>query len=453
MPNPIVRPVRTIDNRRDVGNENHFPLVYPLFRDPASVEVKAVSREKLFKWWAILLKHCEPIVHAKRQKMLGDDVSRYHFFDKQGRPIWDIHSIRVAIVTALLEMGVPPSIVQLLVGHQSPIMTLRYHAKDNQKTHDYIKNAWERRRLEAATAIANAGSEEELDDAIGGILGGIVEIGDNEALKFASDCLKNNANLANSEGPFSVFAHGICPGGRCSEGGDKKGGYYQPVHRDRACSRCRFRITGPAFLPGIVMNANVIILELGRSTQKENDLNIQIREARSAGLHLGVLGTRVNQEREFRDELWKDWAAENQSVRQCSELMRGNDNLENLPQVISDVEAHIRTEHNFNLIQSILKDSKLIAGASFDIPDDLEAVRNDMVWDIIENNGDVAKYLLDLPKDQRRIVLDEYANLIENLEHKSTNSNGVIAGLLDGTTQLPDEIFKLDSTVKMEDIP
>jgi intergrase/recombinase len=435
--NPIRTPIRAIEKRTATNDKEQFPLVFPLFRDPTYASVTAVSGAKLHSWWRYLLQHCEPIVHRKRRELFGPDVSYYHFFDKQGNAIWDIHSIRVAVVTALLEMGVPPTIVQHLVGHRSPIMTLHYHAVNNKKTHDAILKAFEERRQRASKAIADAVSEDELEESISQIMGGLVTNQESEALHLAAKTLRKNQSLANSEGSFSVFSHGICPGGTCGDGGETKGSVRTGVHRDKACSRCRFRITGPAFLNGLILNANILMSEIGASTKKEIVLNGEIREARRANLSLAVLETRLNQEREFRDELWSDWAAEYQAVRKCLEMLDNATDTKNLPAVPSDLETKLRDEHHFNLLHQIMTDSASIAAASADVPSGLQETRNQILWDIAANNGEVAEYLLKLPKSQRDTAMNEFGDLVSRLERESDNEEGIIPGLIDGTLDLP----------------
>ncbi|MDV7143526.1 hypothetical protein R3X27_12630 [Tropicimonas sp. TH_r6] len=435
--NPIEHPVPAIETKAITNDENAFPIVYPLLRDPTSSKVTAVSADKVNRYWIYLLRHCEPIVHAKRQDHLGVDVPKYHFFDKLGNPIWDVHSIRVAVITALLELGVPPTIVQLLAGHGSPIMTLHYEAVDFRKTHEAIAKGFEERRLEAVRAMSLAKDENELDDAISRIMGGLVSVGESEALDLATQTLRTSPNLANSAGSFSVFSHGVCPGGTCGDGGVRKGSTHYGVHRDKACSRCRFRITGPAFLNGLILNANILMSEIGASTKKEQELNSEIRSTRGSGRAVAVLEARLNQERDFRDELWSDWAAEYQTIQKCLELLKFDENSENLPALPSKVSTQIKEEHHFSLLQHIMTESKTIAGSSMDVPSGLRESRNEVLWDIAANNGDVAKYLLGLPKAQRDSAMNEFGDLVARLERESSDDEGIIPGLLDGTKTLP----------------
>ena len=409
--NPTQFPTHAVDDDKTANLED-VPLVYPLFRDPTAAEGKAVSYAKLVRWWEELLRICEPIVNEKRKLALGDDCEYYHFFDANNKPIWDIHSIRVTVVTALLEMGVSPTIVQHLVGHKSPAMTLHYHAVDARKVGAALTEALEARRIAAAEAIGNAKSVEELeeviDDVMGGMANGISGKGFRESAEYA---MANGKNLKSGSAAFSVFSHGICPGGDCSQGGEKRGNFHTPVHRDMACSRCRFRITGPAFLAGLELNANILMNEIAESSRREEKLNAELLELSREGKPTAILESRVTQEQKYRDEVWADWAAEYRTIRECLD-MDSSPEENNLPALPNDVSISLSEKSRLPMLQDIIGKSKLISGSSLDLPPGLIEARNDMLWDIASKSGDVASYLISLDKENRDAALHEFGDLI-----------------------------------------
>jgi integrase-like protein len=405
--NSLAAPVRAVEDEKTTNNIEEVPLVFPLFRDPSNADSKPVSYSKVTTWWNELLKKCEPIVNSKREAYYGEDSDYYDFFDSSSKPIWDIHSIRVTVITSLLEMGVSPTIVQHLVGHRSFVMTLHYESVDSGKINSTISQALEARRVSAANAIASARNEEELDAAIENVMGGFASSDSSESIKPATSyAFANGRNLRSSPGAFSVFSHGICPGGDCRQGGEKRGNTHLPVHRDKACSRCRFRITGPAFVAGLEMNANILMNEISDSTRKEAQLNVELLELNRTGKPCAVLESRLQQEREYRDEVWADWAAEYNTIKRCLGLAREKKNQDSLPALPADISVHFSEKGQLSLLQDIIGKSKMISAASFDIPSGLEEVRNEMLWDIAIRSGDVAKYLISLTKTERNIALD-----------------------------------------------
>ena len=454
--NPITSPVKATDTRDKFSRDAATTLVYPLFRDPSSVGNASISREKVGFYWNALLKHCEPIVHAKRCEMYGDDTEYYHFFDKHDKPVWDIHSIRVAVITNLLEQGVPPTIVQLLIGHKSPLMTLHYEAVNNAKTHEAIAAAFEERRKQAIHAIGNASSQEEAEEAIENLLGGLAlsDANPNEAMDLMSENFGKFKSLKDIPSGMSVFSHGICPGGECSKGGAGKGSNLLPVHRPKACSRCRFRVTGPAFLAGLVLNANILIAEIQASSEKEKELIAELNDLEDAELPTGLIESRINQEQAFRDELYADWAAEITTIQNCRDLLnKSNKDIDKSVPVVPDINFSFIEKHNVTMMNAICENAQIIAGASADIPSGLRERRDSVLFDIMAQNN-AANYLLKLNKSERSKAFDEFGKMLSNIEDTTPNGADHIEKLVNGEERLtaiddnqnPDDINLLEAS-------
>lgn len=127
---------------------------------------------------------------------------------------------------------------------------IHYDAVDAGKINVAITQALEARRIAAANAIASARSEDELDEAMERLMGGFASsVSGNGFREPTGYAFANGKSLRSSPGAFSVFSHGICPGGDCAQGGEKRGSSHLPVHRDKACSRCRFRFTLKSLAP------------------------------------------------------------------------------------------------------------------------------------------------------------------------------------------------------------
>ena len=455
--NPIESPIRATDQKDKFSIEAATTFVYPLFRDPSSVGNAAITRTKVAAYWEHLLRHCEPIIHAKRCEIYGDDTEYYHFFDKLGKPVWDIHSIRVAVVTNLLEQGVPPTIVQLLVGHKSPLMTLHYEAIDNAKTHEAIAAAFEERRKQAIHAIGNASSQEEAEEAIENLLGGLAQsdANPNEALEIMSEQFGKFEKLKDIPSGMSVFSHGICPGADCSKGAvGSAQNKFMPVHRPKACSRCRYRVTGPAFLAGLVLNANILIAEIQASSEKEKELIAELNDLEDAELPTGLIESRINQEQAFRDELYADWAAEITTIQNCRDLLnKSNEDIDKSVPVVPDINFSFVEKHNVTMMTAICENAQIIAGASADIPSGLRERRDSVLFDIMAQNN-AANYLLKLNKSERSKAFDEFGKMLSNIEDTTPNGADHIEKLVNGEERLtaiddnqnPDDINLLEAS-------
>src|SRR5690606_13359152 len=65
--NPISSSVKPIKARtQDITRVNHelFPDIFPLFRDPGTEYDRAVSEDKVLRYWKDLLRHCQGDVNA-----------------------------------------------------------------------------------------------------------------------------------------------------------------------------------------------------------------------------------------------------------------------------------------------------------------------------------------------------------------------------------------------------
>ncbi len=241
---------------------------YFLFRDPCNRHRPdlPVTDVRLRNLW---LKLMEELEHRMRQSgetlANGEPVKLIASYDKSGQPssaLFDLHTLRVTIITAMYEEGVPPEILMKIVGHASVLMTL-YYTKLNAETISLmLDSAVLERQRKAQTEMAGfiqRASRQELEQAVARSHGS------------ALDALTMGTGTG-----FVVMDHGLCPVGakRCHEGLaalDPASGitrFLQVPGGASNCVRCRFFISGPAFLFGL--EAHVI------------DLSYRLRKA-SAG--------------------------------------------------------------------------------------------------------------------------------------------------------------------------
>jgi hypothetical protein len=171
--------------------------------------------------------------------------------------------------------------------------------------------------------------------------------------------------MGHGDGSINVMAHGICPGGECSTGGEWSQGFgYVAVPRPLACSLCRYRLTGPMFLPGLVLNANRLMHELRRKGQEIASLNEERESLTDAGKPIHGVGARIEALYRETDTIAAEWAAEVQYVDLAEKMFEGvvaqaqGKESTMLPMVVTgmdqaSLECQLDQRSEFALLQSL----------------------------------------------------------------------------------------------------
>ncbi|MFU0418047.1 tyrosine-type recombinase/integrase, partial [Acinetobacter baumannii] len=102
----------------------------------------------------------------------GDPIKLVLTRDPNGQPIsatFDLHSLRVSIITAMYEEGIPPEYLMKIVGHATVLMTL-YYTKISAETlslrmDEALLERQRKSQVEMAGFIKRA-SRQELEQAV-----------------------------------------------------------------------------------------------------------------------------------------------------------------------------------------------------------------------------------------------------------------------------------------------
>jgi hypothetical protein len=270
--NPLPAPIRwtDIDLVRPVGERilqqrgsNCF-----LFRQPNSYNpYKTAIFSKIL---AFVLHQIE-----KSDNRLTSTISQTGSLASYRSP-YTAHSLRVSLITAfVIDAKIPVHIVQKLVGHARLVMTLYYTKIGHAEMRDQLNAAGKRALAASPDRIAQQMRNKKLEELKPGLVGNNSEF---------LDSLTNDY-------PRSAFTFsdiGICPmsGGRCEEGGELiaeqgKQRIYGSVAAGhlgaRNCFRCRFFITGPAFLGGLITKGNEVSLKAHDAAKKYHQHQIEIQ--------------------------------------------------------------------------------------------------------------------------------------------------------------------------------
>ncbi|GAA2857848.1 hypothetical protein GGQ99_002332 [Aminobacter niigataensis] len=396
--NPIAAPVKpTGKGTWEVARANPelYPDIYPLFRDPGVALNTPVSDNKVLSYWKDLLRVCQPAVN----QLFGHE---YPLITDAGA-VFDLHALRVTMVSNLLAAGVPIEIVRDLVGHATWMMTFHYNGRRSAKLHTTLQEAMQM-RSEAHDRLASGDRDAILEYADEAVTPEFVEnhVGVGMLRTYADRTTRS---------PFEIFFHGICPGGTCATGGEKVAeGKYKPVWRERACSGCRYRVTGPKFRPGIVNRINNLMAEMRLSAKRAKDLGDRIEQDElRAGKPAHALRRLQRAESSFKDQLSKEYTLESKILEMINQVQsmaaaegKSAENLllpsvphfdpENLGYGFAEV-------HEFELMHTLVKEARILPAAIMEIPQGVEAHFKGMVREILRANN-IADLMIRLPSDK-----------------------------------------------------
>ncbi|WP_460745787.1 VPA1269 family protein [Microvirgula curvata] len=345
-PNPL--PVNFSDDDEDFGEDTikALPVFCPIFRDLISPATRnytesvyvPISKQKLFALFHALAAETEDrlIARGYDKDSLGlttqvrnrDSMIQLGRAESLRRCVYDIHSLRVAGITNLLEMGVPAHIVsEFIAGHMALVMTLHYAKfqplKLRQKILDCFSEPGAIQRFEQVL--------EKQGPTVTGLLV--------KNQRFDLDMQADQAFSFEFKGAWRYVNGGVCPGALCSEGGIKvieegkwtKRTIVEVPGGPESCGNCRFFMTSPAFLVPQMLAANSIMLqlrELGRHRKRlwddRAELEMKVFEGKVTGCDKQELTT-IQAELERIDRkiepLVLEWYNRYEMFRESQELM------------------------------------------------------------------------------------------------------------------------------------
>jgi hypothetical protein len=240
-----------------------------LFRDAVGVgddRLKPLRKGQINVLWDRVCVELEQRLYAQGTLLPNGEQIRFTKSIKSQKPRisdYPLHSLRVTLLTLFaLEGGVPlVYLSKLLAGHARLLMTI-YYIKPGIAEMTETMN-------EAMNRMGNSQMESEarwLVDAAQADL---------ERATVANSPAGIDAIIGGRPGAgWIVGAKGVCPvgGARCEDGGPIRYGtdrkdkrvIHGPVSGGPSnCVRCRFFITGPAFLPGLVAHQNLLSFRFG----------------------------------------------------------------------------------------------------------------------------------------------------------------------------------------------
>ena len=230
-----------------------------LFRDPTDGEGnKPLTNDSLQQLWYKLLEKLEKRC-ADRGETLGDGTPLF-FIDPNSNTgtNFPLHALRVSLISYfILDLKLPIAVVsKMIAGHATIIMTLYYTKFGKSYLREVLSEA-EKNEIEAD----HSNHHRFLQDATF----------EQVSQRFAyvnEDAVRSAVANKGAQATFVIEDKGICPNGAtlCDVGGEKVVDriyeqIYSPVPgfpQERNCVCCRFFLTGPAFLPGLIAHFNTV---------------------------------------------------------------------------------------------------------------------------------------------------------------------------------------------------
>jgi hypothetical protein len=244
-----------------------------LFRDPTDGEgEKPLDSDSLKSIWYKLLARLEKRCADNHETLDNGTPLRFVDPDSAKGTVFPLHALRVSLISYfILDLKLPIAVVsKMIAGHATIIMTLYYtkfgKAYMREVLSEAEKNELEAERTNHRRFLADATLEQV-----------------SQRFAYVSEDAVLSA-IAN-KGAVAAFVFddkGICPNGStlCDVGGELNQdrpsvGVYAPVPgfpQERNCVCCRFFLSGPAFLPGLIAHFNTVSEKTHRQSGRYSSL-------------------------------------------------------------------------------------------------------------------------------------------------------------------------------------
>lgn len=318
-----------------------------LFRQPRSSIGAPLQMHQIEYFWDALMAEMQARLQKQgitgidgQEIKLGEFVERKSAGNKTDvadrtvfRPYYTLHSIRHGLITALVQdERIPVEIVMKLVGHASMVMTLWYTKFSDRHFRDAMENA--------APALKG-----QMDD----FLASLAELDDGTRERLIFNSPNGYAYLKDyPKASHTITDLGVCPNGAqmchvggievkddgesAREGGSPKYKSLRPMN----CVRCRFLVTGPAYLHNLINYFHQVgwaLREKSVALNKQFDACDRLehgtdevrRQGREVAAKMNALRVATERrqalEHEIRD-IVDDWSATFRLIEDCIAIAR-----------------------------------------------------------------------------------------------------------------------------------
>ncbi|HYG33263.1 MAG TPA: hypothetical protein VEC99_00675, partial [Clostridia bacterium] len=313
-----------------------------------------------------------------------------------------------ANVSGLLDAGMPLALVAAVAGHKTIVMTLHYHRESVGLLRRVIRETMDKRGAVAELQDLDRRLEEyqNYEEYL-------------VSTKQGFDALRN----AQAKGNIIITLSGICPGTTCDKGLDDE--YRATCGGDvpgSRCALCKYRVYGPPFLPGLVLESNSLLLELQAKAkhlceqrQKAKRLEDDGHE-READLIRGELDL-LDRETELDIKVLfrlDEMISESAEMANASRTAPGNGGFALMAPEEGQKKLVGRLElaAEFDLLKAIAEDAAILSATRHVAPTTAVRRLKDRFLGCLRKNG-VEPYLLDLDEQLANEATLQLARLLE----------------------------------------
>lgn len=433
--NPIAQPTKWTElTKKHLGQIKDVRILKQmgestfLFRNPTSIgeEHLPIGVSGLDSLWYKTLKKLEVLL---KENTSSEEERTLKFVrpDSEITTYYPLHSLRVSLITAYaLEGGVPmPILSKAIAGHARLIMTLYYTKAGISYVTDTMNQAKKsilENDKEAFDRFIRDAKYEELKTSVA-----------------ANDPIAYQAVISAQQSGASIIISdkGICPKG-CS-GCDSGGTYVNddtdkitygavPGFPEQNCVRCRWFVTGPAFLPGLVHHFNTIGYNMGETGKRvlkyQHDIELLENEKYECELKETIF-TKQNellkyeqyykQEIQKNDKLANDYNATLRLIDKCMKLIKETPSDDGFQLITvgskSDIKYTIdEVEHELEQLHIICNGAEL-----FPETDASKAVlKMSQILDLTLKNNDIMPVMFSLTEEEQLIAGNQFMRLLIN---------------------------------------
>lgn len=386
----------------DAGNvKANTPFIAPLFQDlnaPISYKIgdeyintfAPTSKVKLETLFNELCYETE-----SQLRLEGHDIAlTKKNANREIVSIFDIHSLRVAGISSLIERGVPVHIVsEFVAGHLSVMMTLRYFKSESEQIKEKIISA-NQNELSGMDKLVDSPSDTHIIQPVA----------------TTEEDLILNRNVAS----FAPVEGGVCPLGgkgcdgcqkgmmveRSSSSGDELIVEYQQVVG--GCGNCRFWMTGPDFLGEQTLDLNRLMLQMRECAKEvvqlnnvvddlewEQDEEESMDKKRQIAIRLmNLKSTIAGTEQDLLPFMtaWSNkYVAIQESLAALEESRLSGDTQ--LTLLSSDVQATLKSASEFELVRTTIEQARLLPRSAVPIPESPARMLREFMDAVLANTG------------------------------------------------------------------
>jgi hypothetical protein len=397
-----------------------YPDICPLFRyrkqksfyPPSPMQVAHFWGNLCAAWDRANASWTNPKTGTIQQRPGVPILSReYRRVNKGKENVWhvarfDLHSLRVAGVSYLLDEGVPLAFVAQLAGQRSLAMAAYYYKPEAEAIRIALQDAWKDGRCDPRV--------QELMK--------MVQNADNESWMIGTAEGISKMKRARESGLFTLTTSGICPGASCSTGlignaSDVKG---SPVPGCR-CPLCRYFVYGPPFQIGLIYDANCLLRSLERQSKRQLEIRRALTEAEDHGATNEAIRLRGEDDRLDQEASLdvRELFNLRRMIQECFERESlGSSNSSDQIQLMAHAGSHVQVVvegiSEFSQLKGIVEFSQLLH-PSRHVEAEIAALElKDLILTLLRRNG-APCYFAGLPKEESTRAALRLARVLERM--------------------------------------